>query len=131
LKAADRYIDNLPEPARSIALRIQQMVVTQIPGVEERFSFKIPFYHYYGMLLYINPVKDGGVDIGFCRGKELATAFPQLEIKNRAIVASCRLYTEKDIARYDLAELIVAAAAWNRDRMHIQPSRPARRKPTR
>lgn len=75
------------------------------------------------MLLYINAVKDGGVDIGFCRGKELATQFPQLEIKNRAIVASCRLYTEKDIARYHLAELIVAAAAWNRDRKQLLASR--------
>lgn len=51
----------------------------------------------------------------FCRGKDLITAFPQLEQKNRAAIASLTLTTLRDVHRLEVPQLILAAAEWNKE----------------
>lgn len=83
----DDYIKQLPVPQNMVAEKVRQLLLTWVPGIQEKLSFKIPFYHYYGMFCYIYKVPDG-IDPGFCRGKDLLHEFPQLELKGRAIVAT-------------------------------------------
>jgi hypothetical protein len=110
-RSVDHYIEALPSEKQIIATAVRDIIVA-VPGIEEKFSFKIPFYHYFGMLCYINNTKNG-LDIGFCRGKDLVLAFPQLNMKDRAMVASIELQSVADIVTFDLVQIIHSAAAWN------------------
>jgi uncharacterized protein len=114
VRTVEEYIDSLPDEQQRIITLIRNLILAEVPGIEERFSFKIPFYHYFGMFMYLNAVP-GGIDIGFCRGKDLQMAFPQLETKGRAIVASLLIGHEKEIIQKNLRTLIIAAAAWNEE----------------
>lgn len=110
----DQYIFNLSADQQGIAGKVRQLLLTLVPGIQEKLSFKIPFYHYYGMFCYINAIPNG-IDVGFCRGKDLADAFEHLELKGRAIVATVALHSVNDIQQKELREIIVAAALWNEE----------------
>jgi hypothetical protein len=110
----DAYIEALPDQQQEVMQYLRTLIWRTVPQVEERFSFKIPFYHYFGMFCYLS--KDGnGVSLSFCRGKDLVDAFPQLQQKSRAIIASVTLYTTMDIMRLEIPQLIAAAAQWNEE----------------
>ena len=64
--------------------------------------------------MYLNNRQEG-IDVAFCRGKDLLQAFPQLQRKQRAIVATLCIHDKKDIIRLELRQLIIAAAAWNEE----------------
>lgn len=113
-RKVDEFIEALPAEKRDLAEMVRELIWENVPAVEEKFSFKIPFYHYFGMFMYMNPSKQG-IDIGFCRGKDLVEAFPQLIIGNRAIVGILTISSKKDIHTKDLRQLIITAAAWNEE----------------
>lgn len=114
LLQVDEYIDNLSEAQQAIAENVRRLLFSLVPEIQEKLSFKIPFYHYFGMFCYINAIPNG-IDLGFCRGKDLAGEFPFLELKGRAIVASVSLHSIKDIKQKEVREIIVAAALWNEE----------------
>jgi len=114
MKSVDSFIDGLPENKAAIVERLRQILYEQVPAIEERLSFKVPFYHYFGMFCYINPTRDG-VDLVFCRGKDLLDEFSQLEDKGRAIMASVGLKEVRDIERLRVRELVTVAAIWNEE----------------
>ncbi|MFT3680011.1 MAG: DUF1801 domain-containing protein [Ferruginibacter sp.] len=117
--AVDAYIESLPDEQQQIAATLRQLILSLVPGVQEKLSFKIPFYHYFGMFCYINKVP-GGIALCFCRGKDLLDAFPELEIKNRAIIACITLGSKKDIAQHKIADMITAAAYWNEEAKRLK-----------
>lgn len=128
-RLVDDYIESLPESKREIAEAIRELLFTTLPHVEEKLSFKIPFYHYFGMFCYMNAVKDG-IELVFCRGKDLVFAWPQLEQKGRVIMAGVTITHKKDFAKYNLEALLIGAAAWNEEakRMNISPLSKARKR---
>ena len=128
-RLVDDYIESLPESKREIAEAIRELLFTTLPHIEEKLSFKIPFYHYFGMFCYMNAVKDG-IELVFCRGKDLVFAWPQLERKGRVIMAGVTITHKKDFAKYNLEALLIGAAAWNEEakRMNISPLSTARKK---
>ncbi|MFZ1306687.1 MAG: DUF1801 domain-containing protein [Ferruginibacter sp.] len=110
----DEYIDNLSETQQAIAKNLRSLLFNLVPEIQEKLSFKIPFYHYFGMFCYINAIPNG-IDLGLCRGKDLTGEFPSLELKGRAIVASVSLHSVKDIKEKEVREIIIAAALWNEE----------------
>ena len=114
MASVDEYIESLPHDKREIAELIRELILSNVPGIAEKLSFKIPFYHYFGMFMYLNNTKEG-IDVAFCRGKDLTEQFPQLTTKQRAIVATVCIRNKKDIASQHLREIIVAAASWNEE----------------
>jgi uncharacterized protein len=110
----DEYIFNLSSKQQAIAEKVRNLLLTLVPGIQEKFSFKIPFYHYYGMFCYINTIPNG-IDVAFCRGKDLAEQFEYLNTKSRAMVASVQIYTLQEIAEKQLHEIVVTAALWNEE----------------
>jgi hypothetical protein len=108
------FIDALPQPEKAIAQKLRDLLFELVPGIEERFSFKLPFYHYYGMFCYLHYDKRG-LNLCFCRGKDLVMAFPQLEQKGRAAIASVTLRGLKDVQQLEITQMIVAAAEWNKE----------------
>ena len=110
----DAYIESLPQPQQAFAQKLRELLFELVPGIEERFSFKLPFYHYYGMFCYLHSDKQG-LHFCICRGKDLVMAFPQLEQKNRASIASVTLRQWSDFSRLEITSLINAAADWNKE----------------
>jgi uncharacterized protein len=120
-RQVDDFIEALPERERTIAEAVRELLFEYVPQIEEKFSFKLPFYHYYGMFCYLHFDK-GGLHLCFCRGKDLVDAFPQLEQKNRAAIASVTLKEKKDIQRLELVTLITTAAEWNKEAKRLKIS---------
>ena len=119
MKKVDEYIESLPDERQELAKILRELIIENVPGIEERFSFKIPFYHYFGMFMYLNNTKEG-IDVAFCRGKDLLEAFPQLELKSRATIATLTIASSKDITSLGIRELIINAAAWNEEAKRLK-----------
>lgn len=119
IRKVDDYIANLPEDKQELCSNLRELVLSLVPHIEERLSFRIPFYHYFGMLLYITFTKHGFA-VTFCRGKDLVMAFPQLIQANRAIAAHVIIANHADIANTGLREIIVAAADWNQEAFRLK-----------
>jgi uncharacterized protein len=129
-RLVDAYIESLPDTKREIAEAIRELIFTTLPHVEEKLSFKIPFYHYFGMFCYMNAVKDG-MELVFCRGKDLVFAWPQLDQKGRSIMAGVTITNKKEFSTYNVEGLLLGAAAWNEEakRLNISPlSKPKKKK---
>lgn len=114
MRAVDDYIDALPDDRRVICEKIREMIFSLVPAIEERFSFNIPFYHYFGMFLYLSNTADG-IAVSFCRGKDLVDLFPELSSNGRTIVASVCISATAEIYSKQLQEIILTAAAWNQE----------------
>jgi uncharacterized protein len=114
MRKVDVYIESLPEEKGLLMQQLRELILNIITGVEERFSYGLPFYHYHGMFCYLKPEEEG-VAISFLRGKDLLVAFPQLQQKNRAIVASVTVSSVKDFTKLEIPQLIAAAAEWNKE----------------
>lgn len=119
MRGVDDYIDALPEDRMQICSGIREMILSLVPGIEERLSFKLPFYHYFGMFIFLSNTKDG-ISVSFCRGKDLIDLFPQLEQKARKIVASVLITTKAEIHSKQLQEIIITAAAWNKEAKNLK-----------
>lgn len=120
-RLVDEYIECLPDEKREIAEQLREMILTLIPHVQEKLSFKIPFYHYHGMFCYLNEVKDG-IDLGLCRGKDLVDVLPQLEQGKRVMVASVIVRSKKEIQTKQIEEVILTAANWQEEAKRLKIS---------
>ena len=121
MRSVDDYIDALPIPQKELMEKVRSLILENIPGVVEKFSYKLPFYHYCGMLLFMHHNTDG-IYIAFMRGKDLMWEFPQLEKKQRAIAASVTLRNKKDMVEKQVEQLIITAAAWNAEAKRMKIS---------
>ena len=120
-RLVDEYIESLPDDKREIAEQLREMILTLIPHVQEKLSFKIPFYHYHGMFCYINEVKDG-IDLGLCRGKDLVDVLPQLEQGKRVMVASVIIRSKKEIQTKQIEEVLLTASNWQEEAKRLKIS---------
>ena len=120
-RLVDEYIESLPDEKREIAEQIREMILSLIPNVQEKLSFKIPFYHYHGMFCYLNEVKDG-IDLGLCRGKDLVEVLPQLEQGNRVMVASVIIHSKKEILTKNIQDVLLTAANWQEEAKRLKIS---------
>lgn len=120
-RLVDEYIESLPDEKREIAELVRELILSTIPHVQEKLSFKIPFYHYHGMFCYLNEVKDG-IDLGLCRGKDLVDVLPQLEQGKRVMVASVIIRSKKEIQTKQIEEVLLTAANWQEEAKRLKIS---------
>ena len=112
----DNYIHNLPEDLQEIAESIRQILFRTIPDIQETFSFKVPFYKYFGMFCYMTTMgKKNQLHLSFLRGKDLVAMYPQLEQKGRVMAASICFASPKDFNKEEIKELITTAAIWQKE----------------
>jgi uncharacterized protein len=117
MNAVDSYIEALPAEKRKVANQLRELLHSMIPGIVEKFSFKIPFYHYCGgMFCYISHDKSG-VYLGVCYGKFFADEYEAMEIKDRAMVASVHINSLAEMGTKQVAEIIATAAIRQEVRM--------------
>lgn len=112
MNPAEDYILKQMEPYQSIMLYVRSVLKKTLPEIDERFSYRIPFYNYNKKpLCYFNVLKGTTyVDVGFMQGIFLENDFPELiDGRNRKQVRSVQI---KDLESFDeirFVELLKAA----------------------
>ena len=94
-------------------LYVRRVILNTLPEVEERYSYKIPFYNIGKKpMIYLNILKGKDyVDVAFVQGILLEKQFPVLKDDNkRKQVRSIQLKTLEDLDQENFVELLFAAA---------------------
>ena len=113
MKPADEYFINQKEPYQSIMLYVRSVILNTLPEVEERFSYKIPFYNIGKKpMIYLNVLKGKDyVDVAFVQGILLEEKFPVLKNDNkRKQVRSIQLRTLGDLDQENFFALLHLAS---------------------
>lgn len=113
MKPVDEYFINQKEPHQSIMLYVRSVILNTLPEVEERFSYRIPFYNCHKKpMLYLNVLKGKDyVDVCFVQGILFEKQFPILKNdNNRKQVRSIQLKTLEDLDQDNFIELLHAAS---------------------
>tara|TARA_R110000868_G_scaffold110649_19_gene299529 strand:- start:14 stop:394 length:381 start_codon:yes stop_codon:yes gene_type:complete len=113
VKPVDEYFLNQKETYQSIMLYVRSVILNTLPEIEERYSYKIPFYNIGKKpMVYLNILKGKDyVDVAFVQGILLEERFPVLKNDNkRKQVRSIQLKTLEDLDQENFVELLFAAA---------------------
>ncbi|PHR74187.1 MAG: hypothetical protein COA67_02130 [Lutibacter sp.] len=124
MNPVENYLFNQLEPYQSIMFYVRSVIIKTIPEIEERYSYKIPFYYYHKKpMLYMGVLKGTNyVDVALVQGIMLEKDFPQLQdYKNRKQVRSIRVKTLEGLDELEFVEILKKAAflldnsksAWN------------------
>lgn len=113
MKPVEQYFLAQKEPYQSIMLYVRSVILNTLPEIEERYSYKIPFYNIGKKpLLYLNILKGTNyVDVAFVQGMLLEEKFPLLKNDNkRKQVRSIQLKTLEDLDHSNFVALLHEAS---------------------
>ena len=124
MNPVEQYLFNQKEPYQSIMLYVRSVIFKTLPQVEEKYSYRIPFYHHNKKpLCYLNILKGTNyVDVAFIQGILLQGEFPQLkDMNNRKQVRSIQVKNLEDFDELLFVSLLKEASdlldkskkAWN------------------
>ena len=67
MNPVEQYLFNQKEPYQSIMLYVRSVIFKTLPKIEEKYSYKIPFYHHNNKpMCYLNILKGTEyVDVDF------------------------------------------------------------------
>ena len=85
MKPIDEYFLNQKETYQAIMLYVRSVILNTLPEVEERYTYKIPFYNCHNKpMIYLNILKGKNyVDVAFVQGILLKKQFPVLKNDNK------------------------------------------------
>ena len=122
MKPVDAYFLSQKEPYQSIMLYVREVIFKTLPNVQERYSYKIPFYNLGKKpMIYLNVLKGTDyVDVAFVQGVLLEKDFPELQnYNNRKQVRSIQLKEIEDLDERRFVDLLQTAAK------HLEQSKKA------
>ena len=106
MNPAQEYMLKQSEPFKSILLYLQAAIERQIPAVELKFKYKIPFYYLEGRpFCYLNQSRDY-VDLGFWNAAHLSVHLDKLESAGRKMMKSLRYRSLEEIEVKVLTEIL-------------------------
>lgn len=109
MNPVDNYILNQPEGHKLIMLYMRSVLKKIVPEIEEKFSYRIPFYYYNNKpFCYFNVLKGTQyVDIGFMDGALFEQDFPELKNgRKRKRVRSLQVYNLEGFDEKIFVELL-------------------------
>lgn len=85
MKLAEEHILRQPEPYQSIMLYVRSVIFKTLPNIEERYSYRLPFYYNHKKpFVFLNVLKGTDyVDVVFMDGRLLESEFPELQDCNK------------------------------------------------
>lgn len=113
MKPVEQYFIDQKEPHQSIMLYVRSVILNTLPEVEEKYSYKIPFYNCHKKpMVYLNVLKGKDyVDVAFVQGILLEKEFPVLKNDNkRKQVRSIQLKTLEDLDQENFVKLLRKAS---------------------
>lgn len=109
----EEYILRQDEEQRHIMLYLHDLFTDRYK-LKPKIRYGIPFYDRRVWLCYINPIKNGGVDLTFLKGRQMLDRFEQLEGRNRKMVSSLVIKRLNEVDEILLKELLDAAIQLDR-----------------
>jgi hypothetical protein len=113
VKPVDTYFLNQKEPYQSIMLYVRSVILNTLPEIEEKYSYKIPFYNIGKKpMIYLNILKGKDyVDVCFVQGILFEKDFPILKNDNkRKQVRSIQLKNIEDLDQENFVKLLHVAS---------------------
>ena len=104
----EAYLSDLDSPQQEMIDYLHQLI-TSYPEVTAKIRYKIPFYYRRSWICYLNPTKDGGVELAFTRGNELSNEQGLLDARGRKQVSGVVFYQLRDIPEAVLHEVLQEA----------------------
>jgi len=123
MKTIEHYIIEKDARTAGVVGFLRELILSCSPTINEEISYGLPFYYYHGRLCYIN-AHDDGVELGFCRGKEIKDPYGLLEPTDRNDVKSVSFKSVKNINPDKVIALIYQALLINEQKAaaHKAPS---------
>jgi len=107
LNPALEYIQNQPEPFKTIVFHLQVIIENTIPSVSLKYKYRIPFYYIYDKpFCYLNVTK-GYVDIGFWKANQIQIHPEYLVTDGRKMMKSLRYWKLEDISDQILIDILI------------------------
>ncbi len=113
MNPVDQYLFSQKEPYQSILLYVRSVIIKTLPKIEEKYNYKVPFYHHNKKpLCYLIILKRTNyVDIAFVQGIFLQNKFPQLKNYNkRKQVRSLQIKSLENFDEFMFKELLKEAS---------------------
>ncbi|MCB9312391.1 MAG: hypothetical protein R2787_06030 [Saprospiraceae bacterium] len=107
------FIEERSGEQQAILIYLYELFL-QWEGVRPRMAFGIPFFYGKKWICYLNPLKDGGVEVVFTRARELSNANGLLEAKGRKLVMGVTYRSLTEIREESLLETWEEALALDR-----------------
>ncbi len=108
MNEVEEYIYGFEDERLELMKFLHDLMMDQ-PGINCKMAFKLPFYYGKSWICYMNPLKKGGIEFVFTRGKELSNVQGILEARGRKEVSGIRLNSLADVPRESLYEIIQEA----------------------
>ena len=102
------FIYDLEGEQRAVFEYLDELI-SGFPEMESKIRYRIPFYFRKSWICYLNPKKNGGMELCFLRANELADAGGILNFKDRTQVAGIEISSLKDIPEEGLREILMEA----------------------
>lgn len=102
------YIYDQEGSQQEIMLYLHELISTY-PELTGKIRYKIPFYFRKSWICYLNPTKDGGVELAFPRGNELSNEQGLLQANGRKQVRGMVFDRVKGIPEEAIHEILAEA----------------------
>ncbi|PKL85427.1 MAG: hypothetical protein CVV22_07660 [Ignavibacteriae bacterium HGW-Ignavibacteriae-1] len=104
----EEFIESFDGNQREVIQIIHNLMI-EIPGIDPKIRFKVPFYYRKTWVCYMNPIKGNAVELCFVRAKELDYSKKYLTFGKRVQVGGIMM-TKPDKIDLPLIGLIVEEA---------------------
>lgn len=84
-------------------------LLTKEVGLLDKIRYKIPFYDHKSWICYLNPKKDGGVELAFVKGNQLSNEQGLLQAHHRKQIRGITFYKVVEIPEREILEIIQEA----------------------
>jgi uncharacterized protein YdhG (YjbR/CyaY superfamily) len=96
MNEVQEYISEQRISQKEIMSVLRRWILDLGPHAQEKISYTVPYFYFYGPLCYLTAPADG-VDLSFAHGKKLSNEQKLLEVKNRKTVASIRFHSLAEV----------------------------------
>ena len=108
MKTVSNFILGLDGQQKAIVMYLDERL-TNYHDLQSKISYGIPMYRRKSWLCYLNPLKTGGVDFVFTRGRSLSNEQHLLDAKGRKEVAGMVLHDVSEIPERAIDEMVQEA----------------------
>ncbi len=121
IAAVEHYIyDALPEHQK-ILFALRTLILSMSPKIEEKFSYKVPFYSYHNALCYLS-VSKKQVYMGFIQGSKLIDESEILTQGHRKLIAIITFENNKPIPFETVRSLLAQSMMLLEEKKKIKKS---------
>lgn len=105
MREVEEFINGQNGPQKELLVYLHHLMVDQYQLIP-KIRFKIPFYYKNSWVIYLNPLKNGSIDLSVVRAIEQNQVNELLDFKSRKQVASIELNPNTDLPEKAIRKII-------------------------